>query len=251
MSNRMRNRRGRPYARGNFRDRSASDHQRYGRSRSRNNLQQQDIIERILSRLNALENRSVSVTRLVSSRSTNRRQPHRSASSSSPGASSHVAASTYRRRSRVRFASSRDRDRPGRPIKGSRDGLREPSRFARLVDAQSGADVWSERFDRSGADPWALQDEIAGRIVEQGNDCWPPDRASGSRCMTTGMRQLGNAPPHMGDNCCMHPDRHAQGQQVILNIALCRPRDDHRAKQADRQEKQNAGQESRVVFALQ
>jgi hypothetical protein len=114
MSNRIRNRRGRPYARGNFRDRSASDHQRYGRSRSRNNLQQENIIERILSRLNALENRSVSVTRLVSSGATNRRQPHRSASSSSPVASSRTAASAYRRRSRVRFAPSRDRDRPGR-----------------------------------------------------------------------------------------------------------------------------------------
>ena len=36
---------------------------------------------------------------------------------------------------------------------------------ARLVDAQTGTDVWAERLDRASADPWALQDEIAGRIV--------------------------------------------------------------------------------------
>lgn len=36
---------------------------------------------------------------------------------------------------------------------------------AQLIDARTGLDVWSERFDRAGADPWALQDEIAGKIV--------------------------------------------------------------------------------------
>jgi TolB-like protein len=36
---------------------------------------------------------------------------------------------------------------------------------AQLIDAKSGEHVWAERFDRSGADPWALQDEITGMIV--------------------------------------------------------------------------------------
>ncbi|NUP95014.1 MAG: protein kinase [Planctomycetaceae bacterium] len=36
---------------------------------------------------------------------------------------------------------------------------------ARLVEVRTGADVWAERLDRTGSDPWALQDEIAGRIV--------------------------------------------------------------------------------------
>jgi adenylate cyclase len=36
---------------------------------------------------------------------------------------------------------------------------------ARLVDTRTGADVWGERLDRTGTDPWALQDEIAGHIV--------------------------------------------------------------------------------------
>ncbi len=36
---------------------------------------------------------------------------------------------------------------------------------AQLVDARTGLDVWSERFDQTGSDPWALQDEIAGKIL--------------------------------------------------------------------------------------
>ncbi|MFS8068772.1 MAG: hypothetical protein ACMG6S_20620, partial [Byssovorax sp.] len=36
---------------------------------------------------------------------------------------------------------------------------------AQLIDTRSGTDVWSERFDRTGADPWLLQDEVAGKIV--------------------------------------------------------------------------------------
>jgi TolB-like protein len=36
---------------------------------------------------------------------------------------------------------------------------------AQLIDAKSGEHAWAERFDRSGADPWALQDEITGMIV--------------------------------------------------------------------------------------
>jgi TolB-like protein/tetratricopeptide (TPR) repeat protein len=36
---------------------------------------------------------------------------------------------------------------------------------AQLIDAKTGEHVWAERFDRSGMDPWALQDEIIGMIV--------------------------------------------------------------------------------------
>jgi TolB-like protein len=36
---------------------------------------------------------------------------------------------------------------------------------AQLIDAKTGEHVWAERFDRSGHDPWELQDEITGMIV--------------------------------------------------------------------------------------
>ena len=36
---------------------------------------------------------------------------------------------------------------------------------AQLIDARTGEHVWAERFDRSGMDPWALQDEVTGMIV--------------------------------------------------------------------------------------
>ena len=36
---------------------------------------------------------------------------------------------------------------------------------AQLVDAKTGEHVWAERFDRTGADPWALQDEVTGKII--------------------------------------------------------------------------------------
>ena len=36
---------------------------------------------------------------------------------------------------------------------------------AQLIDTKSGEHVWAERFDRSGTDPWALQDEITRMIV--------------------------------------------------------------------------------------
>jgi len=36
---------------------------------------------------------------------------------------------------------------------------------ARLIDAATGRHLWAERFDRSGADALAVQDEIAGRVV--------------------------------------------------------------------------------------
>ena len=36
---------------------------------------------------------------------------------------------------------------------------------AQLIDTKNGEHVWAERFDRSGADPWALQDQVTGMIV--------------------------------------------------------------------------------------
>lgn len=36
---------------------------------------------------------------------------------------------------------------------------------AQLIDTTTREHVWAERFDRTGADPWALQDEITGMIV--------------------------------------------------------------------------------------
>ena len=36
---------------------------------------------------------------------------------------------------------------------------------AQLVDAKTGEHVWADRFDRSSTDPWALQDEVTGKVV--------------------------------------------------------------------------------------
>lgn len=36
---------------------------------------------------------------------------------------------------------------------------------AQLEDTETGQHVWADRFDRAGADPWALVDEISGRII--------------------------------------------------------------------------------------
>jgi TolB-like protein/class 3 adenylate cyclase len=36
---------------------------------------------------------------------------------------------------------------------------------AQLIDAKTGEHVWAERFDKTGADPWALQDEVTGKII--------------------------------------------------------------------------------------
>jgi adenylate cyclase len=36
---------------------------------------------------------------------------------------------------------------------------------AQLIDAQTGSHVWAERYDKTGADPLALQDEVTGKIV--------------------------------------------------------------------------------------
>ena len=36
---------------------------------------------------------------------------------------------------------------------------------SQLIDAKTCEHVWAERFDRSGPDPWALQDEVTGMIV--------------------------------------------------------------------------------------
>src|SRR5262245_25418091 len=37
--------------------------------------------------------------------------------------------------------------------------------IAQLIDTKTGEHVWAERFDRSGTDPWGLQDEVTGMIV--------------------------------------------------------------------------------------
>jgi adenylate cyclase len=37
---------------------------------------------------------------------------------------------------------------------------------AQLIDARTGEHVWAERFDHSGTDPWALQDEVTEKIVK-------------------------------------------------------------------------------------
>lgn len=61
---------------------------------------------------------------------------------------------------------------------------------AQLVDARTGRHVWAERFDRTGPDPWALQDEVTERIVAalvghrgmiaraQFRDAWGKDSAN-------------------------------------------------------------------------
>lgn len=37
--------------------------------------------------------------------------------------------------------------------------------IAQLVNANTGDHVWADRFDKAGSDPWALQDELTGKIV--------------------------------------------------------------------------------------
>ena len=36
---------------------------------------------------------------------------------------------------------------------------------SQLIDTKNGEHVWAERFDRSGIDPWAIEDEVTGMIV--------------------------------------------------------------------------------------
>jgi adenylate cyclase len=36
---------------------------------------------------------------------------------------------------------------------------------AQLVNTKTGEHVWADRFDKAGTDPWALQDELTGKIV--------------------------------------------------------------------------------------
>lgn len=61
---------------------------------------------------------------------------------------------------------------------------------AQLIDARTGGHVWAERFDKTGADPWELQDEVTSKIIaaltgERGKfkqaqyrDAWGKDTAS-------------------------------------------------------------------------
>lgn len=37
--------------------------------------------------------------------------------------------------------------------------------IAELIDTSTGEHVWADRFDKAGTDPWALQDELTGKIV--------------------------------------------------------------------------------------
>jgi adenylate cyclase len=60
---------------------------------------------------------------------------------------------------------------------------------AQLIDTQTGKHVWAERYDKSGTDPMALQDEVTGKIVDaiatdagqikraQYHDAWGKDTA--------------------------------------------------------------------------
>jgi TolB-like protein/class 3 adenylate cyclase len=60
---------------------------------------------------------------------------------------------------------------------------------AQLIDAQTGEHVWAERYDKTGKDPQALQDEVTGKIVTaiagdggmikraQYHDAWGKDTA--------------------------------------------------------------------------
>nr|WP_311044412.1 adenylate/guanylate cyclase domain-containing protein [Rhizobium sp. NZLR10] len=36
---------------------------------------------------------------------------------------------------------------------------------AQLINSKTGDNVWADRFDKAGTDPWALQDELTGKIV--------------------------------------------------------------------------------------
>jgi TolB-like protein/class 3 adenylate cyclase len=36
---------------------------------------------------------------------------------------------------------------------------------AQLIDTKTGEHVWAERFDKTSNDPWALQDEVTGKII--------------------------------------------------------------------------------------
>lgn len=37
--------------------------------------------------------------------------------------------------------------------------------IAELIDTTTGDHVWADHFDKAGPDPWALQDEMTGKIV--------------------------------------------------------------------------------------
>ena len=55
---------------------------------------------------------------------------------------------------------------------------------SQLIDAKNGEHVWAVRFDRSGMDPWALQDEVTGMIVtapERGHGRIEAGRSIGKR----------------------------------------------------------------------
>jgi TolB-like protein len=45
---------------------------------------------------------------------------------------------------------------------------------AELIDAETGGHIWADRFDKAGTDPWALQDELTGKIVGAMTGEWEP-----------------------------------------------------------------------------
>jgi TolB-like protein/class 3 adenylate cyclase/Tfp pilus assembly protein PilF len=53
-----------------------------------------------------------------------------------------------------------------------------------LIDAESGAHLWADRFDREIEDIFMLQDEVVGRIVNALSDILPASRPSGGKRAT-------------------------------------------------------------------
>ena len=62
---------------------------------------------------------------------------------------------------------------------------------AQLIDAKTGEHVWAERFDKTGTDPWALQDEVTAQIVSTiAGDCGQAKRAQYQQAWGKDMSNL-------------------------------------------------------------
>jgi adenylate cyclase len=57
------------------------------------------------------------------------------------------------------------RNPPQRSCRKKLEQFSSPLPVSQLIDTKNGEHVWAERFDRTGTDPWALQDEVTGMIV--------------------------------------------------------------------------------------
>ena len=72
---------------------------------------------------------------------------------------------------------------------------------AQLIDAETAAHLWAERFERGAEDLFAVQDEIAGRIAVELNLNLVPDEAAKPTENPTALdynlqaRAVGVAPP--------------------------------------------------------